>query len=168
MPSQKVKDLAALFGLKSQDDANGVFTAQAMLANQTTADELAANARRNGRVMDAYWKAKCPDYKPEDDVAGNNFVNCSIVSDKAINQLAAFLSQDDCGNPTDPQPLPPPSGTRPKWWRVVLATLVAVVLGALIVFLVARYFLDVGEDPAIYEIIATDQPFEVPQPMDGF
>ena len=164
MPNDSVKSLAALMGLDRKTNADAVATAQALLANTNTAESMQAHTRRMGAVQDAFWKAKCPDYEPPEEEVGSNFVNCSIVSDQAINQLAALVG--DGGSTPPPGTLPPPA-TKPKWWRIVAATLAAVLIGGLLVFAVAQYFLDAGDQPAIYEIIATDEPFAAPEPFTG-
>ena len=161
----RLKRLAVLFGLDRVDKAESVATAQALLSNTHTAEAMNRHNRRMSAVQDAFWKSRCPEYEPPEDDVGSNFVNCSIVSDQAINQLAALVG--DCpDNPANPEPKPPPT-TRPNWWRVVFATLLAVALGALLVFVVAQYFLDVGEAPAQYEIIGTNEPFSFPEPFRG-
>lgn len=153
--------LLGLFGIGRVSDADGIAAAQATLSNQTAVQSMQDQARRMGAVQDAFWASKCGDkYKPPGDEMGSNFVNCSITSDAAVQQLANLVGG------TSPAP-PAPPATKPKWWRVVLATLAAVLLGALVVFAVARYFLEVGGTPAQYEIFAVDEPFTAPEPFTG-
>lgn len=155
--------IAALFGLKQKSNADGVNSIHA-LGSLSTHEQLTRHARQNEAVINAYWKSKCGDsYEaPEEDMS-NNFVNCSIVSDAAISQLASVIN--DGGGPSIPVE-PPPTAKPKTWWKVVIATLAAVIIGAAIVFLVAQYFLNAG-DGQQYEIIAVDEPFESPQPFTG-
>lgn len=155
--------IADLFGLKQKSSADGINSIHA-LGSLSTREQLDRHAKQNEAVINAYWKSKCGDaYEAPEEDMGSNFVNCSIVSDAAINQLASIINDGD--GPS--LPVEPPPSTKPKaWWKVVLATLAAVIIGAAIVFLVAQYFLDAGGGSQ-YEIIAVDEPFEAPQPFTG-
>ena len=163
-----VSELAKLFGLQRRDNADGVLAAQAALSNKNASDASRDHARRMGAVQDAYWRCKYGDnYEPPGEDVSVNYINCSVTSDAAVAELSKIARDCPCPEETPTQPLPPANGTRPKWWRVVLATLAAVIIGGLLVFIVAQYFLDAGDDPAIYEIIATDEPFAAPEPFTG-
>ena len=165
MTNQEAIDLLyELIGLTKEKSADGVATAQALLSNVNASEQAAMNARQNQAAINAYWKSQCGDSytEPEEDM-GSNFVNCSIVSDKAISQLAQVIGD---GGETDPVPPPtqpptqPPANDKPKWWRVVLSTLGAVLLGAILVWLSWKAF----GNPPRYEIIA--EPFEPPELLD--
>lgn len=104
------------------------------------------HAKRMGKVQDAYWASKCPDYEPpaKDDVNAN-FINCSITSDQAIRQIAQLVGED---------PVTPPVLKPRPWWRKLLSALLlltAVVLGAILIWLTLQWF---GGQPDSYEIIA--------------
>lgn len=112
------------------------------------AQQLDDHAKRMAAVQDAHWKTKCPEYEPpSDDDVGSNFINCSITSDKALEQLAGILSDKDVTVPGDGD-----KPTNGKWWKWLFGTLLGVMLGALIVFLAWNQFGDIGG--ARYEIIA--------------
>ena len=93
-----------------------------------------------------------------DGVDNNSFFNNTIISDKAAAAFADMLNDnDDVTTPV--QPLPPVR-PNPAWWKVVLGTLAAVLLGAILVWLSWKAF---GQQPR-YEIIA--EPFEPPELLE--
>lgn len=143
MDSEK---LLELLGIKRQENLDSVNTAQIMLGNQHAYDGLKSQQRINTAAQNAFWRSKCGEaYEaPEDDV-GSNFINCSITSDAAVKQLAALVN--------DGTPAPDPPVVRPApWWRWLFGTILAIGLGALLVWLTLNWFQNPAGDQ--YEIIA--------------
>ena len=100
-------------------------------------------------------------------VDNNSFFNNTIISDKAAEVLMKAIGGDDNSTPTPTDPPvdppiqpPPPVRPNPAWWKVVLGTLLAVLLGAILVWLSWKAF---GQQPR-YEIIA--EPFETPELLE--
>lgn len=124
-----VEALKALLGQKQQSNADLINSVNA-LGGIGTKQRLDEHARRMGAVQDAYWANKCPDYNPpsEDDI-GTNYLNCTIQSDAAVKAITGALDDK-------------PRKAKP-WWRWLLGallTMLAVALGALIVYYTAAYF----------------------------
>ena len=157
--SDKLALLTTLFGLKQEDNANGVFTAQATLSNQNAADSMAVNAKQNQAVTNAFWSSKCGDayVPPEPDEMGANLINCSIIGDDSIQQITKLLDNSKVPEPQPPTVCPP----RP-WWRTLLGILLAVALGAALILLAWRTFGDQIQQQ--YELIA--EPFQAPEPIE--
>lgn len=158
--------LVNLLRLDQKDNIDGVLSAQALLSNTNANQSAAMNARQNEAAINAYWKSKCGDAyeQPSEDAMGSNFVNCSIVSDKAIEQLATIINDPDMPGtnpPTQPPTQPLPPGNKTPWWKIVLTTLLAVLLGAALILLAWRQF---GGELGQYELIA--EPFEPPEPIE--
>ena len=148
--------LAALFGMTQRDDAAGVASAQALLANQKASESMERQAKINEAVQKAHWAAKCSEFEPPEDDVSSNFINCSIVSDEAIGAFAQMVGANtgDANKPEHPH-IPEHPHHHPKpWWRWFLRALLllgAVVLGAILIWLTLQWF---GGDDSSYEIIA--------------
>lgn len=159
-PEQNVlaQTLYKLFRLGQQDDAQGIASAQALLTNQHAARSMREHGKRMGAVQDAFWKCRYgEDYeKPEEEV-GDNYVNCSIVSDQAVAALAGLANQGPGTGGTQPQP-PAERPRKPWWWNLLkaLMLLAGVLLGAWLVWFTLQHF--GGETGPQYEIIAV--PFD--------
>ena len=116
---------------------------------------------------EAYNPPEEPGQGEGDGVDNNSFFNNTIISDKAAEVLVKAIGGDDNSTPTPTDPPvdppvqpPPPARPQPAWWKVVLGTLAAVLLGAILVWLSWKAF---GQQPR-YEIIA--EPFEPPELLE--
>ena len=116
---------------------------------------------------DAYNPPDEPGQGEGEGVDNNSFFNNTIISDKAAEVLMKAIGGDDNSTPTPTDPPvdppiqpPPPVRPNPAWWKVVLGTLLAVLLGAILVWLSWKAF---GQQPR-YEIIA--EPFEPPELLE--
>ena len=146
--------LLELMGRKRESSADSLAYIQALqpLSSQAWMND---HAKRMGKVQDAYWASKCPDYEPPEPDMGVNLVNCSITSDAAVRQLAALIGEEG-----GTQPTPPPVAAPGKWWKRLLAAMLllsAVILGATLIWLTMEWF---GGGNEAYEIIA--EPWKPP------
>ena len=177
----KLEELMALLAFNRADENQAMTYAAVDNFVRQSKDLLHSGAwhreQVNALLKRNYEECGHPDaYNPPDEpgqgegegVDNNSFFNNTIISDKAAEVLVKAIGGDDNSTtptPTDPpvdppvQPLPPEK-TNPAWWKVVLGTLAAVLLGAILVWLSWKAF---GEQPR-YEIIA--EPFEPPELLD--
>lgn len=131
-----VKELLELIGVKRQSNVDAVNTAQILMGNEQARKSMETQARINAAVQNAFWKSKCgEDYEAPEEDMGNNFINCSITSEAAVRQLAALVNDGNTPAPPDtPQRQPKP------WWRWLVGLLMALILGAVTVWLSLYFF----------------------------
>lgn len=118
---------------------------------------LQHSRRRHESQVDAMLKAKYQacgmDYEPPEEEVGDTYINCPVISDRAIGAMARAAG----GTPgAEMQPGQQPQTT--PWWSKLLKALMllaAVTLGALLVWWTLQQF---GGGQDSYEIIAV--PFD--------
>lgn len=100
---------------------------------------------------------------------GNTFINTHINGDDALAKFSQMLTAAKEEETPDPQPVeppPPPIVVRPEppvtpGWLKTLLTLLAILLGALLMLLAWSLFK--GDPPPAYELIA--EPYLPPPPV---
>lgn len=121
-------------------DAFDLATIPGMIEQQKA---LLRAGRRAEAQVDAALKSKYKQcgmegmYEPPDaeDLMGDTYINCPVIGAEAVSNITAARS-----------------GLRNKpWWRWLLGVLLAVSLGAGIVYATAKYF---QGDPSEYEVVA--------------
>ena len=161
-PDGKRADWLTILGLNRADASQGMSWAAVDNFIRQSKDMLYANRWHRAQV-DAKQRQRykaCgdeevyqpPEYPEEgDDEVSGSFFNNTIISDRAASVLADAL-KGDINVEQPPQPIRQPA----PWWRIFLATILSILIGAILVFLAWKMF---GDQPR-YEIIA--EPFEPP------
>jgi len=164
-------DLLTLFGMKRADSGEAASWAAIDNFIRQSKDMLYANSWHREQVNALLKRnhAECghegiyeppPEPGVDDEMGNNSFINNTIISDKAAQLIAAAIGDENNTQPTTPTPPITPPQRVPGWWKTVLATLGAVLLGALLILLAWQLF---GSQPR-YELIA--EPFQIPEKIE--